>query len=70
MHMKKAEWCESWMTDEEKRFMKKQMAAMRRLFIRSGVPESPFISIRAIDIGIHHVMVRRLEEQLAGNTCT
>ena len=31
MHLKKAEWCEPWMTDEEKRIMKKQMAAMRKL---------------------------------------
>ena len=65
MHLKKAEWCESWMTDEEKRIMKKQMAAMRRLFIKGGIPESPFISMRAIDIGIHHLMVRRLEKTLA-----
>ena len=64
MHLKKAEWCEPWMTDEEKRVMKKQMAAMRRLFIKGGVPESPFISMRAIDIGIHHLMVRRLEAKL------
>jgi len=27
MHLKKVEWCESWMTDEERRIMKKQMAA-------------------------------------------
>ena len=65
MHLKKAEWCESWMTDEEKRVMKKQMAALRRLFIKGGVPESPFISMRAIDIGIHHLMVRRLEAKMA-----
>ncbi len=65
MHLKKAEWCEPWMTNNEKRIMKRQMAAMRKIFINGGVPESPFISMRAIDIGIHYLMVRRLEQALA-----
>jgi len=41
------------MTDEEKRIMKKQKAAMRRRCKNVPVPQSPCISIRAIDIGIH-----------------
>ncbi|HDP34753.1 MAG TPA: hypothetical protein ENN29_06530 [Candidatus Hydrogenedentes bacterium] len=65
MQLKQAEWYEPWMTDEEKRIMKKQMAAMRRLFKNANLPESPLISMRAIDIGIQHLLARRLEKALA-----
>jgi len=65
MYLKETTWCESWMTDEEKRIMKKQMVATRRLFITGGVSKSPFISVLAIDIGIHHRMMRHLEKTLA-----
>jgi hypothetical protein len=49
------------MTEEERRMMRRFMAAIRRLFKAKGVQETPLLAIRVIDVGIHFLLARRLE---------
>ncbi len=54
-------WREAWMTPDEAAAMKRLMAALRRLLKTRGVQESPLLHLRMIDVGIHHLLARRLE---------
>ncbi len=61
MWLKESAWREGWMTEKERRMMRRFMAAIRRLFKARGVQETPLLAIRVIDVGIHSLLARRLE---------
>ena len=61
MRLQETAWREKWMTDEECRIMNYFMKLMRKLFKAKGVQDTPLIALRVIDVGIHHLLARRLE---------
>ncbi len=65
MHLKNLARGDSWMTPDERRHVKKFVAAIARLFSGYGVEETPLLTLRVGDVAIHHLLVRRLEKGLA-----
>jgi len=61
MRLQETAWREPWMTEEERRIMGYFMVLIRRLFKARGIQDTPLIALRAIDVGIHCLLVRRLE---------
>lgn len=55
---------EVWMTDEERLAMKQFIGGMRRMFAARKVEESPLLTLRVADVGIHWLLARRLERGL------
>ncbi|HDP35544.1 MAG TPA: hypothetical protein ENN29_10595 [Candidatus Hydrogenedentes bacterium] len=64
MRLQENYWREPWMTEEEYLYMKRLLASLRRLFKTSGVRESPLVCLRAVDVGVHCLLARRLEQGL------
>lgn len=65
MRLHESCWREAWMTEDERRIMRQFMAAIRRFFKARGVQETPLLALRVIDLGIHGLLVRRLESALS-----
>jgi hypothetical protein len=52
------------MTDEERLAVKRFVAEVRRMFAARGVRESPLLTLRVADVGIHWLLAMRLERGL------
>ncbi len=61
MRLQETAWREPWMTEEERRIMGYFMVLMRRVFKARGIQDTPLIALRVIDVGIHCLLIRRLE---------
>ena len=65
MRLQERDWRVAWMTDEERLAMKRFMASVRRLFKARNVQESPLLTLRVVDVGVHYLLARRLETALS-----
>ncbi len=64
MRLQESVWREEWMTDEERVAMRRLITSVRRLFKARNVQESPLLTLRVVDVGVHYLLARRLERGL------
>lgn len=52
---------ESWLTREERIYIRKFLVAVQQLFLAKGVQDSPLLILRVGDVATHLLLVRRQE---------